>query len=378
MGQFGDRFKKEREKRGFSLDDVSNVTKIGSRMLQAIEEEHFDQLPGGVFNKGFIRAYARHLGLNDEEAVTEYLACLRQAQIDAQAAWNPQARPPAPEKRPLVTDAKPSAKSTRDQPPPPREELPNLQLPRAEHVRPPRGIYAERRGGSIPWRILVVSAVVVVLLLVLWSRRSHRISPPTTASASQTSIPLKQPQTQPASSPVAASAPPTATQEHPYIPNPQSPQISSSTGQTTPAASRAALPSHPNPATGADSGANSPENQPVNPPGISPEHETVNPLPPAQPVAPMALVIRASENSWISVTADGQPVSQETLIAPAHTSIRANREIVVRVGNAAGVTFLWNGKEIPAQGAEAEVKTVVFDSSGMRTVSTPQPPDQNR
>src|SRR6202035_5073649 len=82
VGEFGDKFRKAREKKEISLDDVSNVTKIGARMLRAIEEEQFDQLPGGVFNKGFIRAYAKHLGLNDEEAVGDYLACLRQAQID--------------------------------------------------------------------------------------------------------------------------------------------------------------------------------------------------------------------------------------------------------------------------------------------------------
>jgi cytoskeleton protein RodZ len=90
------------------------------------------------------------------------------------------------------------------------------------------------------------------------------------------------------------------------------------------------------------------------------------------------LVIRATENSWVSVTADGQRVSNETLIAPAHTSVRANREIVARVGNAAGVTFLWNGKEIPAEGAEAEVKTFVFDADGMRVVAQGQNPGQNR
>ncbi len=65
-------------------------------MLQAIEEEHFDQLPGGVFNKGFIRAYAKHLGLNAEDAVTDYLACLRQAQIDAHEVWQPERPAPHP------------------------------------------------------------------------------------------------------------------------------------------------------------------------------------------------------------------------------------------------------------------------------------------
>ena len=97
----------------------------------------------------------------------------------------------------------------------------------------------------------------------------------------------------------------------------------------------------------------------------------------AEKATPLTLVIRATENSWISVTADGKTVSEETLIAPAHASIRASREIVARVGNAAGVTFLWNGKEIPADGAESEMKTFVFDAQGMRVVAKAQPGTQN-
>jgi hypothetical protein len=50
---------------------------------------------------------------------------------------------------------------------------------------------------------------------------------------------------------------------------------------------------------------------------------------------------------------------------------------VVKAGNAAGVSFLWNGKEIPAQGTEAEVKTLVFDATGMRVLAA-APGDQNR
>ena len=76
MGKFGDKFRKERERQNIKLDDVANSTKIAARMLRAIEEERFDQLPGGVFNRGFIRAYAKHLGLNEEEAVTGYVAAL--------------------------------------------------------------------------------------------------------------------------------------------------------------------------------------------------------------------------------------------------------------------------------------------------------------
>jgi hypothetical protein len=92
----------------------------------------------------------------------------------------------------------------------------------------------------------------------------------------------------------------------------------------------------------------------------------------AKAAAPLTLIIRATENSWISISADGKTASHETLIAPAATSVRASREIVAKVGNAAGVTFLWNGQEIQAQGAESEVKTFVFDANGMREVGAGQ------
>ena len=74
MGSFGERLRREREMRGVSLDDIAEATKIGTRLLRALEEEHFELLPGGIFNKGFVRAYAKYLGLNEDEAVADYLA----------------------------------------------------------------------------------------------------------------------------------------------------------------------------------------------------------------------------------------------------------------------------------------------------------------
>src|SRR6202040_2454234 len=84
VGTFGEKLRQQREQRGISLDAISTVTKISPRMLRAIEDEHFDQLPGGVFNKGFVRAYARQVGLDEEEAVSDYLAALRENQIHSQ------------------------------------------------------------------------------------------------------------------------------------------------------------------------------------------------------------------------------------------------------------------------------------------------------
>jgi cytoskeleton protein RodZ len=69
---FGESLKREREMRGVTLEEISAATRIATRFLQAIETESWDQLPGGVFNRGFVRAVARYLGLDEENIVAEY------------------------------------------------------------------------------------------------------------------------------------------------------------------------------------------------------------------------------------------------------------------------------------------------------------------
>src|SRR5262249_25285673 len=126
---------------------------------------------------------------------------------------------------------------------------------------------------------------------------------------------------------------------------------------------------------------------PTTPPATNPNQVTVEkkgdvtmrsfgaptPKPAISSSANLTLVIRATENAWVSVTSDGQLVAQETLIAPANSTFHAYREFVVRVGNAAGVSFLWNGKELPPGGAESEAKTFIFDAQGMRALASDQP-----
>ena len=73
-GAFGERMRREREMRGIKLEEIAESTKIGKRNLEALEQERFDQLPGGIFNKGFVRAYAKYLGLDEEQAVNDFLA----------------------------------------------------------------------------------------------------------------------------------------------------------------------------------------------------------------------------------------------------------------------------------------------------------------
>ncbi|HEY0796548.1 MAG TPA: helix-turn-helix transcriptional regulator [Acidisarcina sp.] len=74
MGTFGEELAKEREYRGISLFKITEATKISSRHLEALEQNRFDQLPGGVFNKGIVRGYARVCGLDEEAWVERYMA----------------------------------------------------------------------------------------------------------------------------------------------------------------------------------------------------------------------------------------------------------------------------------------------------------------
>jgi len=69
---FGDRLKREREMRGVSLEEVSHATRISTRYLEALEAERWSGLPGGVFNRGFIRTISKFLGLDEADLLGEY------------------------------------------------------------------------------------------------------------------------------------------------------------------------------------------------------------------------------------------------------------------------------------------------------------------
>jgi cytoskeletal protein RodZ len=69
---FGEHLRREREMRGISLEEIATATRIGTRFLEAMENEQWSQLPGGVFNRGFVRSVAHHLGLGEEALLAEY------------------------------------------------------------------------------------------------------------------------------------------------------------------------------------------------------------------------------------------------------------------------------------------------------------------
>src|SRR6185436_19794674 len=69
---FGEELRREREIRGISLKEISDATKISKRFLDALERNDHRTLPAPVFTRGFVREYARYVGLNAEDMVNRY------------------------------------------------------------------------------------------------------------------------------------------------------------------------------------------------------------------------------------------------------------------------------------------------------------------
>lgn len=73
MGDLGARLKQARQQRGVTLRDIAITTKISVVALEALERNDYSRLPGGIFSRAFVRAYAIAVGLEPEEAVNEFL-----------------------------------------------------------------------------------------------------------------------------------------------------------------------------------------------------------------------------------------------------------------------------------------------------------------
>lgn len=303
MATFGAQLKQQREKQGVTLEEISLSTKIGTRMLRALEEEHFDQLPGGIFNKGFIRAYARCLGIDEDQAVADYLAATGATPLAKKSEINDQA--------PILD-------------PPPRDE---------------------NAAAGLPWGTFAVLLLIIALGFAAWgfySRESERAAREATQPAANSS----------SASPAAAAEP------SPSEPKPVASTDSSATVPQTdqqPLATKSVAEPTPSPVVGAAA---------VTPAVTQPQPVRAN--------SALQLVISAREDSWLSVSVDGEIVTRTLLSAPAQKSIRAQNEIVVRAGNIGALDFEFNGKKLPTQGDYGEAKTLTFDTHGLQP-SAPKP-----
>src|SRR4030095_4982265 len=74
----GEKLRLAREARGIALREISAQTRICIRYLEAIETDDYNRLPGGIFNRSFIRAYAKFIGYDEHQALEDYAKTLRE------------------------------------------------------------------------------------------------------------------------------------------------------------------------------------------------------------------------------------------------------------------------------------------------------------
>jgi transcriptional regulator with XRE-family HTH domain len=158
----GAQLRRARESRGLTVRDVADRTKISSRQIDAIESEHYEKLPGGIFGRGYVRAVADALKL-DADAIVE--------------AYRDETEPERSAMR-LEMSAEPGDGSA---PVPTGRKIPMAW--RAERPEPrmrmaPVDVVPSR--GSSRW-VAVVLIGLGVMLLMLWLGRDRGVTPTTQA-----------------------------------------------------------------------------------------------------------------------------------------------------------------------------------------------------
>lgn len=304
MGAFGDRMRREREMRGVTLEEISESTKISKRALQALEEEDFDLLPGGIFNKGFVRAYARFLGIDEEQAVADFVA--------ADAANHK-----------------------------PEEEEDKFPLNLEDRTaKPPLN----------PKRSLTPMILALLLLAAaaggwtLWNKHKAQQSA-SESQAGETSVPASKSPEQLSPAQATSANPNEASTT--AIPTGEAAKPTDSSQKTGSSPSTSASDSNsPSDTAGSDD--------------LSPTDSI------SSSRKPFTISIKATEDSWIRIVADGKIKTESILNAEKEISFTAGKELVLFAGNAGGIEVSYNGKPIAPLGKKKELRRVTFTPQGLK------------
>jgi cytoskeleton protein RodZ len=335
----GETLRRERLKQNLDLDHISQELKISSRFLEAIEEEKFDQLPGSIFAKSFVRQYARLLGLDEEELMGEVKRAL-----DPPPSLN--APPAEPQIRPVAEE---------------------IHLPRVEEWAGPQ----DRSMNISSWLPALVMVVAVMLICSVvyswWQRERRQVAAHPSVVAAQT--PPQTAATEPAPiTPPAAEAQPAATPAPQEQPAQQPPQPAASTPSA--AVKPAPNPEQPPATTAAAKPAanqtplvETPPDQPAKPPAADADTAP----------ATIHLQLTADEPVWVLARSNGKYLFSGTLDPNETRNLDGSGTILVRLGNAGGVSIVYNGKPIGALGPRGQVRTVQFTSGGFQIVAAPKP-----
>ncbi len=335
MASIGEHLKQLRESKGWSLEEFSKISKISSRFLDSLESQKFKSLPGGVFNRGFIKVYAKYCGGDETELLAEYEEAVREQR--------------GPEVN-LLSGATPT----------PDQSSSRKQI----------------------YLFLISVVILAALAIVYFVYRSSRRTSMRQDSAESESFESTAPASSPA--PAQSSQPSSETQASsipPVLPPP--PSSAETTASAPGAAAGGPQPSAPGESANATKAAAQPNpkmsasasksaamktgelkpaklNASASPVAPAKSSEAENPAV-STPANPLNLRIVAKEQTWLSIKKDGKEIYRKILMPNESLNYSAKNKFDIVCGNAAGVTFILNGKTLPALGGEREVKAVTFN-----------------
>jgi cytoskeleton protein RodZ len=339
MGSFGENLRREREMRGVTLEEIAESTKISTRLLRALEHEQFAELPGGVFTRSFIRAYAGYLGLDAEHVLAEY----RQA---AQPASD--------------------------------YDLNRLTAATSLSSKP------ASRASALPW---VVAAILLGGGYATY-RYAHRpmeaSSPPVAAPA--VSVTPNSPPSE--TVPAPGSSTPRGETQRSSSARPSSSGTAASPGPESAAQTGTAgsVSREGNPVESAEPGADTDNASGTKPTGNrdavsgaeTAESESAaansNAAAPVLGEGDLVLRVATTEEVWLAVAADGKTLMQRLLPANSVRIFRAKDAFDVTTGNAEGTSLTLNGEPQKPLGRHGEFRKVHLTREGLQSPAKPATP----
>jgi len=304
-GDVGAMLREARERRGLSLRQISNATKIAMMTLEALERNDIARLPGGIFSRSFVRAYAVEVGLDPEVVIEQFMSQFPQDSVTA-------------------------------------------GHPTSSRVEDHEAVESERRSASTLLRLVAISIPVAAVVVYfgtagrrVGSRQSAVDSPQSAVDSPQSAVGSAQPAVGGQQSAVG-SPQSTVDGRQSAVGSPQ-PAVR---GQEPSAGARPPAPSAP---TGVEVPAPAPA------------------LVAAVPADRFIVQVAAARQSWISAIVDGSRAVQREFRAGEEASFEVRKEIVLTAGDAGGVSVTFNGLPTRPLGGNGQVVTWRVNLANFKT-----------
>jgi cytoskeleton protein RodZ len=309
---FGARLRAAREARGLSLRAIATATKISALALEALERNDIGRLPGGLFSRAFVRAYAKEVGLDPDATVREFIA---------QFSDDPEAAEAAEAGRPHS---------------------------------PSQEIDAGGSHSGLRWLGLVASVALIIVWIGVdrYYNSGVETAKPAPAADAAPRAPAPPPLPAPgAAVPGAdAQAPGSPLSETSSLPMPTAP--AGAPGRATPVAGVVDAPVPP-------SAQPSPAGAPAVASSAAPASSAAN--------LPLHVVVSARSDCWVSASADGKRVAGRTLKPGDKMDLAASQSIMLTAGDAGAVSYTVNNAPGRSLGAAGQVVSIVITTANYQT-----------